>query len=77
MQTCPVCGSQRVAYFQLDTDWATDAGYWQAANEGGPYEVEDLRSFELGERTQDICAFVCCVCGTVWDAPRGGVYASA
>lgn len=67
---CNNCGSERVAYFRLDSDIASTAGYWMPANpQSEAYTESDVRSFSDNTRTCDIELHVCCSCGTVWEAP--------
>ena len=41
---CPNCGSERIGYFRLDSDWG-NGGNWSSANLDESYTKEDLQSF--------------------------------
>ena len=57
---CPSCGSERIGYFRLDSDWG-HGGDWSSVNPAESYTKEDIHDFDGNERP-DVSAYVCIVC---------------
>ena len=67
MITCNSCGSNRVARFRLDEDWAYGSGDFLAVNDDSVYTEEDKKQYLDQNVHPDIECFVCLSCTRCFD----------